>query len=121
MAGPTFFLSYARADAERDDAGEHELVRQFFDDLSRAIRKSTGDATAAGSFIDTKIEWGAKWEDHIHDAIRTCQVFVPLMSATYFRREWCGREWAAFEARIANNAPSRMIPVTWYPSTPPPF
>jgi len=123
MASPTFFLSYARDDNENDDGDESTLVRSFFDQLQSAIRQITGDRPVNdGSFIDGKIPFGALWQDHLHAAVCTCDVFVPLMSASYFRREWCGREWAIFEQRIAQpGASERLCPIIWHPSAVPPF
>jgi hypothetical protein len=118
MASPVFFLSYARDDNEKDDGEESTLVRSFFERLQGEIRQITGDRPAAdGSFIDVKIPFGALWEDHLHAAVCECKVFVPLMSASYFRREWCGREWAVFDKRIAGaNAAEKLLPVIWHPS-----
>src|SRR5262245_5460398 len=118
-----FFLSYARDDNEKDDGDESTLVRSFFEELQSEIRDITGErATAAGdgSFIDGKIPFGALWEDHIHKAVCECKVFVPLMSASYFRREWCGREWAIFEKRSEQvNAADKLFPIVWHPSAVP--
>jgi hypothetical protein len=115
---PLFFLSYARDDDEEDDGDKSTLVRSFFEDLHDKIRDITGERPAAdGSFIDTKIPLGALWEEHIHQAVCDCKIFVALMSPSYFRREWCGREWAIFETRSPNgNAGDKLVPIVWHPS-----
>jgi FxsC-like protein len=113
--GGSFFLSYARADNAADDNGDSSLVSAFFADLCEEIRQKEPTALADGSFLDSRIEYGALWEQHIHDAACALDVLVALTSPTYFRREWCGREWAIFAARGAGKGAvaRRIIPLAW--------
>lgn len=43
------------------------------------------------------------------------------MSARYFRREWCGREWAVFEERLKPHGADRLQPIIWNRCTVPAF
>ncbi len=121
---PAFFLSYVRTqpvkgDEERDpDAG----VMSLFYDLSAHLNQLLDrDAAAPPGAIDRQIVGGKRWSPELAEKVGTCRVFVALASPRYYRSEWCGREWGAFEAR-QSTAPlprdSGMIVVRWIPPAP---
>ncbi|HVQ93766.1 MAG TPA: FxSxx-COOH system tetratricopeptide repeat protein [Mycobacteriales bacterium] len=110
-----FFLSYARS-------GDDLLVKQFFQGLSAELRRRTGVAAdEAVGFLDTGIGIGIRWSSALQQALSSCQVFLPLYSARYFKRVYCRREWAFFAERLRLEAertgvqPESIIPVTWVP------
>jgi TIR domain len=124
---PAFFLSYVRTqpvtgDEQRDpDAG----VMSLFYDLSALLNQLLDrDAAAPPGAIDRQIVGGKRWSPELAEKVGTCRVFVALASPRYFRSEWCGREWGAFEARqhTADGEPlprdSCMIVVRWIPPAP---
>jgi FxsC-like protein len=98
MSGWYFFLSYARVDREND---KHDAIGRFYADLVEEVRRRRGLAPGQIGFFDRqKIEPGERWPDELADALRTCSAFVPVLSASYFSREYCGREWAVFRSRL---------------------
>ncbi len=107
-----FFLSYAREDGE-------QYLGQFKKDLEAAVRTRTAHRPDRICFRDrTDINVGEAWLDDLSDAIRTCKVFVPVLTPRYFTKDFCGREWAAFQnrvelARAAGLNPRLIIPVLW--------
>lgn len=124
MKGPSFLLSYARDDDEDDPGPGSTIVRVVFESLRMEVARRTGlRPSAHASFIDVAIPVGACWEDQIHEGARTCDVFVAALSPSYFRREWCGREWAIYERRrtAAGAASAReIVPIRWRPFPEPP-
>jgi FxsC-like protein len=109
--GYFFFLSYAREDGE-------ESFARFKRDLEAAVRARTDHAPDRISFRDrTELEVGDTWLPDLSDAIRTCRVFVPVLTRRYFTKDFCGREWAAFKRRVhlaaRGNTPRLIIPVLW--------
>jgi FxsC-like protein len=98
MSSWYFFLSYARVDREND---KHDAIGRFYADLVEEVRRRRGLAVARIGFFDRqKIEPGERWPDELEEALRTCSAFVPVLSASYFSREYCGREWAVFRSRL---------------------
>jgi FxsC-like protein len=123
MADTSFFLSYASDDDKRDKEGESSLVRSFFEELRAEVRDKAGGSPpmADGSFIDVALPLGARWEQDLKKAACEAALFVPLMSATYFQSEWCGREWAIFEQRVTTlgGSATRFLPLIWIPTDEP--
>jgi hypothetical protein len=97
-APPTFFLSYARGDAEE---GPKDLVAQFFKDLEREVARLAGLDPRANrlGMLDLGLDQGVDWKRQLGKALMTHHVFVALLSPLYFNRETCGRELGAFLRR----------------------
>src|SRR5207253_1478231 len=121
MAGPLFFLSYARSNA-------NALLDQFLQNLvdevdQRTRRPSAGQGNLDSPaqrlrFQDTKnILLGENWDSKLQEALRTCKAFVPLYSPHFFDREFCGKEWSAFVSRLpgGNQTSPLILPVLWRP------
>ena len=113
-----FFMSYAHVEAHRDSA----MVQDFFDDLCAEIASKTTTAASDCGYLDKyDLKPGDVWKDDLAEALCTCRTFVCIMSARYFSRPYCGREWALFETRCRQYAeargeerlPSLIIPVLW--------
>ncbi len=113
---PIFFLSYARED------GKHPALGEFYKQLLEAVRRRVGGASEGKGFMDASdIALGGEWPDALGQALQGCEVFVPVYSATYFTKEYCGKEWAVFRERqdryaAARNLATRpplVIPVLW--------
>jgi hypothetical protein len=123
---PVFFLSYPRPTSKRAIGGprtpDRRVVR-FFDDLSENVSELVGLPTGATpGFIDRSMNGGEDWDDEIAWAAGTCQVFVALLSANFFRSSWCGREWEIFSrrqvqprSRGGRRTQTAILPVLWTP------
>jgi FxsC-like protein len=110
-----FFFSYSRSD-------NNEYLRTFYADLDRAIKEKTGEAEV--SFIDQSgNEPGDVWESSLESALARARVFVAIATANYVKKLYCGKEWAAFQRRIAQYQrgeqltviPPLAIPILWIP------
>jgi FxsC-like protein len=110
-----FFLSYAREDRD-------PYLDKFFTDLVAAVAARTTHPKASIAFMDTlDIKLGEEWSQELTDALRSCRVFLPVYTARYFTREYCGREWGTFRMRQeafrsatpGTQVPPRIIPVLW--------
>lgn len=112
---PHFFLSYARMHFGDDP---DLLTRKFFKDLCTDVSQLA--ATDQPGYMDQRhLEIGADWQSRLTLALSTCRVFVPIYSPRYFTSDYCGREWALFDHRIARHAqsngarPEVVVPVLW--------
>jgi FxsC-like protein len=113
-----FFMSYARAD---DEHGDERLVQRFFRDLSNEIAAGVPEEPVAEvGFLDQyNLEIGDQWPEELAEALSTCQTFVAVMTARFFQRPFCGKEWAIFERRCAayertnGEWPNLILPVLW--------
>jgi hypothetical protein len=116
-ATPLFFVSYARSASDDDSR-----VQRFFGDLSHEVEALSGTRRAGVGFLDAAAPAGERWSAALVDALSRCQVFIALASPRYFTSSWCGREWAAFERRLARaerrtgRPASALIPLSWVPS-----
>lgn len=114
---PPCFLSYARADADL-------YFNSFVTDFLNELRARLGETDSAGlMFRDTQdISLGAKWEPELDHALRSCRVFLAMLSPTYIRRPRCSKEWAYFEWRLENTGaegpPHRLVTLVWIPIPP---
>jgi FxsC-like protein len=114
-----FFLSYARED-------DPEYVRRFFHDLSSQVRNLSGaDRDEPVGFLDEQsLRMGQRWSVALGEALSTCRCFVAMTSPRYFRRDYCGREWAVFSDRLAayerqwNRQAPALLPIRWIPMSP---
>jgi hypothetical protein len=124
---PLFFVSYARVKDIRlpaPVADRDEFVMRFFTDLSLNVNELVSPPTGIDpGFIDRFIGGGERWELELLEAANTCQVFVPLISPSYLRSEWCLREWEVFAARrvvardpAAAGHETAIVPVVWVPT-----
>jgi len=109
-----FFMSYTRVD---DPVGE-DGVRTFYDDLKAAVSARVQDQTPPLAYLDREnLKPGDSWPDELADALGSCRTFVAIMTARYFTREYCGKEWAIFEKRSRSLGgsvlPPLIIPVLW--------
>jgi hypothetical protein len=97
-----FFLSYARAD-DRED-----LVGRFHRDLTAEVQAQAGVGQRHISFMDNDLDRGAAWEQELSESLSRSLLLVPLYSPSYFRSDFCGREWQFFyEQRLP------IKPVWW--------
>lgn len=114
---PYFFLSYAR----RDDRGD-AFVKRFYEDLVAELDGLGVDCSGQQPFRDVeRIALGMDWERTLSREVGHCRALVALCSPAYVNSLYCGKEWAAFEARLVKyreqtdiDVPA-LIPVLWAP------
>lgn len=115
---PLFYLSYARADSQR------EYLERFFFDLSDSVRiRLRLRLSQQVAFYDRESrDSNVQWIGPLADALRNSKALVCLTSPSVFSSERCGREWQLFQDRIDSHSaesPSAkyaIIPVPWVPS-----
>jgi|WetSurMetagenome_2_1015567.scaffolds.fasta_scaffold29925_2 FxsC-like protein len=112
-----FFMSYARADDQQRD--EH-LIRNFYDDLKAEVAARVADQSPPIAYLDqANLLPGDSWPDEIAEGLRNCRTFLAVMTARYFTREYCGKEWSIFDDRCRSLMSPRptplIIPVLWVP------
>ena len=112
-----FFFSYAHAD-------DGEYLKRFYTHLREEVRQLRGGAKQEVSFLDRDaISHGSAWEATLETGLKTCRVFVPLYSVSYFKAPYCGKEFAAFRSRLHTYlkeqgkpvADTLILPVLWSP------
>jgi TIR domain len=101
---PLFFLSYAHAgEGGRAPAAPRAWTRRvskLFDDLSESVAALVSRPLGSyPGYMDRSIPDGGRWTKELLEAIGTCQVFVALLSPSYFNSHWCSMEWHAFSQR----------------------
>jgi FxsC-like protein len=83
-----------------------------------------GAAKEEVSFLDRNaISHGSTWEASLETGLRTCRVFIPMYSTSYFQSEYCGKEFTAFRSRLHTYlreqekpvADPLILPVLWSP------
>jgi FxsC-like protein len=110
----TFFLSYARSDAD-------SYFKRFRQELAEAVRVRVSGALEDVAFVDRDdILPGEEWRVELADALRHSKVLVPVYSRSFFSSDYCGREWTVFRQRqdvaVAGGAARRppvIQPVLW--------
>ncbi len=113
---PWFFMSYARSD---DRAEDGSYVQRFYDDLCHAIADGVEDGGGKVGWLDRDMDPGVEWPAEIAGALTTCRTFVCIMTARFFQRSYCGKEWAVFEKRRDDSFPAPgvkpplILPVVW--------
>ncbi len=84
---PTIFVSYSRADNQ--DGWVSGLVARLEEELAAIAAQGE-----IGLFFDKgSIRQGYGWEQEILAGLRSCRMFLAVLSPNYFVSEWCVREW----------------------------
>src|SRR4051812_5018265 len=90
------FVSYARNDL---DGGELE---NFLVELERDLKGLTGKKTVI-LFRDLKdLRLGDHWKPALEDALKTSALMLAVCSSSYFKSDYCGKEFAVFLDRLTN-------------------
>lgn len=107
MSNIWFFFSYAPA-----DYGAY--LRKFYEDLTSELRGLLALPRAKLGFFDRDtIALSATWDAALEEALRSCRVFLPLYSPSYFRSPYCGKEFALFQKRLHNYQQQQGLPVDY--------
>jgi FxsC-like protein len=114
-----FFFSYSR---QNNDS----FLREFFDELNQTVKELVGERSDTGFFDQKGLELGEFWEKDLEQALISSRVFIATVTAGYAKSDFCGKEWAAFQYRLAAYAkqhnselPPLMLPLFWNPSEEP--
>jgi hypothetical protein len=121
---PVFFLSYGRSAWPRVGRVRelNRYVMELFDELSVHVGELLGREPGADpGFMDRTLPGGERSTEELLHAAATCQVFVPLISSSLVRSEWCAMEWDVFSRRRVVRRDQRrdldtaILPVVWTP------
>jgi FxsC-like protein len=94
MTGYLFFFSYAR------DDGKNPYFLKFYEELLEEIRTLTGRPVEQIGFLDrNNVVLGEPWQPAMVESLQSSRVMLSLYSPTYFKREYCGKEWQVFRLR----------------------
>lgn len=111
------FTSYAQ---ENRDRFLEKFIGEFRTSLAGFQGEHGGEeAQKRVAFFDHDVPGGTRWSTNILDALRESGVLLCLMSHTYLRRPWCGRELQVFLdrdqalARPAGATASFIFPIWW--------
>ncbi|XP_063433668.1 uncharacterized protein LOC134715430 isoform X1 [Mytilus trossulus] len=89
----------------RTDAAHHALIlKQELSSLGFSVYLDVHEITS-----------GVDWQDSLNDAVRNCQVFVPLVTPKYGETLWTNRE-----IKLADVLGKYIIPVSFLSDWPPP-
>lgn len=110
-----FFMSYARAD---DQIADEELIRKLFDNLKAEVAARVTDQSPPIAYLDqANLQPGDPWPHDIANALADSRTFLPVMTARYFTRPYCGKEWMIFEDRLKKldgaEPPPLILPILW--------
>lgn len=108
---PVFFVSYARQDSDLPKHRDGLLA--FVEELEALVASRLGISRKGVAFLDSDIRSGQIFTDEIRDALMRCKVGVPLYSAGYFSRRWCGQEFQVFLDRRPVQGGHAVVPVRW--------
>lgn len=117
------FTSYAQAD--RRDSYLGKFVNEFRKTLG-GFQGITGEEEIEKlAFFDRDMPGGEDWSPTIIGEMNNARVLICLLSHTYLRRPWCGRELQVFLDRIntlnlpAGNSARFIFPIWWQKPTKP--
>ena len=78
-----------------DDEAEQGRISKLAHLISQRVQLITGEPFPI--FLDHDgIEWGAKWQMTIDDALRTTRFFIPVLTPSYFKSAACRDELVKF-------------------------
>ncbi len=112
------FVSYAH----RDNEGLYEgKITQFVEDV-REVLELEHEWSANIVWDETFMKWGDDLEARIEKELADSALFIPFVSPSYVRSEWCRREFVQFsDAAARANVPLQsaamnlVLPVIWTP------
>ena len=101
MNGPQqydVFISYAHADAKKPE--QKALIETIKTRIEEALQSVSAYPFV---FLDSEaLRMGMEWESKIRESIRSCRVFIYLLSPNYLKSDYCQRErlwWAQKEIK----------------------
>jgi len=117
-----FFASYSSLDNQPVTNAPEGLLWNVVKELRERVRAKRGDpdAEAIGFFAQSSIQTSSEWQKVLGTTLCSARVIVCLCSPSFFRSEWCAREFDVFRQRLAAGGPALdaariVIPVVWEP------
>ncbi|MFM7058751.1 MAG: TIR domain-containing protein [Planctomycetota bacterium] len=55
------------------------------------------------------MEWGDDWHESLRDAVCTARSLLCLISPSFLKSEWCGREYHVFSERREESSRQRSL------------
>lgn len=107
------FVSYSRS-------AQHVCAwvrNHFYPVLKGWLEEETGRAEV---FIDEQLNEhiGVPWPDQLAKRLDRSRLLVPVLSAPYFRSEWCTAEWSTMEEReVRSGTQGLILPVVFADGT----
>jgi len=111
------FISYAHDDDEvpEDKRPDPGFVTRLVNRIRTYGRVTGGKQLTL--FFDQDLASGRLWKPSIFKALKSCRIFVPIVSPSWLSSKWCGEEWDAVWNRVSTeNLPddqTRIIPVSF--------
>lgn len=84
------------------------FVKEFRERLLVLLGLDPGKSAV---FVDEReIEWGDDWHESLQDAVCSTRSLLCLISPSYLKSDWCGREYQVFLCRrpVDNNSDLRQ-------------
>jgi formylglycine-generating enzyme required for sulfatase activity len=102
-------ISYTRFDDENDGA----FLTAFRERLSREVQAHRGEPFPI--FQDTEdIKLGQPFAERIKDALATITFFIPILTPSFFKSEWCRYELEQFLQREASMGRNDLVLPVYY-------
>lgn len=89
---PHAFLSYTRADDDDYFKGGISWLRE---ELEKLVRGHTGYPFQIFQDVED-IQPGDRWANKLDQALESAQLFIPILTPSFFRSDFCRREARAF-------------------------
>lgn len=98
------FLSYARS----DDAREQGRITRLAQLLAEEFETLTGSRLQV--FTDrADIQWGQDFRGRLDEALERTTFFIPVLTATYFKRDECRKEMQTFVSSAQRLGLDRLL------------
>lgn len=98
------FLSYARP----DDAREQGRITRLAQLLAEEFETLTGSTLRV--FTDrADIQWGQDFRGRLDEALEETTFFIPILTATYFKRDECRKEMQTFVSSAQRLGLDRLL------------
>ena len=106
---PDLFISYARADDQRDEEGDRP---GWVTCLSRLLRKEIdrklGKIGACDLWMDHRLAAGTLFDDSLDARVRESATMLIVLSPGYVESSWCKRgKWTSFTPRPPSGRSAR--------------
>jgi F-box protein 11 len=88
---PHAFLSYTRSDDNYFNGGISWLRGR----LEQAVQARTGAPFQIFQDVE-HIDYGDRWEKKLDQALKEAQIFIPILTPSFFHSNFCRREAQAF-------------------------
>jgi FxsC-like protein len=110
-----FYVSCSRGDRD-------EYLKRFLQDISHEVRLRLGlpQGSPLAFFDEESITIGEDWSAAMSEGLRTSRLMISLVSPSYIKSDFCGKEFAVFLQRQklmleGVGGPGGILPISWIP------